>query len=78
MHDTNIEDKDNQYSVYYPSYYNEGKISPFDYINKNRLNFYEGNVIKYITRHKDKNKIEDVIKAKNYIDYIIKNYENIY
>jgi hypothetical protein len=51
-------------------------IQPIDFILENDIPFAEGNVIKYICRHKKKNGIEDLRKAKQYIDYIIeKEYE---
>ena len=49
-------------------------IQAIEYIAKNSLNFNAGNVIKYISRYKDKNGLEDLNKAKHYIDFII-NYE---
>lgn len=56
-----------------PKYYNkENGISPFEYIKANNLNFFEGNVVKYITRYKEKNGLEDLIKAKTYLDELIK------
>ena len=53
------------------SHYKNKKIEPIDYIMSNDLNFCEGNVIKYITRYKEKGGIEDLKKAKQYIDFII-------
>lgn len=53
-----------------PDYYNKG-ISPFEYIKSNNLNFFEGNVIKYITRYKEKNGLEDLLKAKTYLEELI-------
>ena len=53
-----------------PKHYNLA-IEPFDYIHDNNLGFAEGNVIKYITRWKQKNGIEDLYKAKRYIDMLI-------
>jgi len=53
-----------------PEHYNLA-IQPFDYIHDNNLGFAEGNVIKYITRWKQKNGIEDLKKAKQYIDMLI-------
>ena len=56
-----------------PTYYNkENGISPFEYIKANNLDFFEGNIIKYITRYKEKNGLEDLIKAKTYLDELIK------
>ena len=46
-------------------------IQPIEYIMKNNLNFCQGNVVKYITRYKDKNGLEDLKKAKHYIDLLI-------
>ena len=41
------------------------------FINENKILFAEGNVIKYICRHKGKGGKEDLLKAKHYIDMII-------
>lgn len=55
-----------------PYHYNRGKISPIEYIEANNLGFEEGNVVKYITRHKYKNGKEDIIKAIKYCEFILK------
>tara|TARA_R110000868_G_scaffold410436_1_gene698446 strand:+ start:516 stop:1034 length:519 start_codon:yes stop_codon:yes gene_type:complete len=53
-------------------------IQPIDYIIANNLNFAEGNIIKYITRYKhitrykQKNGKEDLLKARYYLDLLIK------
>lgn len=47
-------------------------IQPIEFILKNNLNFAQGNVIKYICRYKHKNGLEDLLKARDYIDYLIK------
>jgi hypothetical protein len=47
------------------------KIQPSQFINENNLPFAEGNAIKYICRHKLKNKKEDLLKAIHYIEMII-------
>ena len=44
------------------------KIQPFDFIMENKLNFFQGNVIKYVVRYLKKNKIEDLNKIKHYCD----------
>ena len=46
-------------------------IQPIEYIHKNGLGFIEGNVIKYITRYRNKNGKQDLLKAKHYIDLLI-------
>lgn len=55
-------------------HYKELSIQPIEYILANKLGFCEGNVIKYITRYKSKNGLEDLKKAKHYIDMLIENY----
>ena len=45
-------------------------IQPIDYIVKNNLGFREGNVVKYVTRHKIKNGMEDIRKAMHYLKFI--------
>ena len=52
-------------------HYLKMKIQPSEFINKNNLPFAEGNAIKYICRHQDKGEINDLEKAKHYIDMII-------
>ena len=46
-------------------------IDPRDFITANNLDFNEGNIIKYVSRWKEKNGLEDLLKAKNYLDYLI-------
>lgn len=46
-------------------------IEPIEYAYKNNLDFFQGNVVKYITRFRDKNGLEDLKKAKHYIDLLI-------
>lgn len=58
------------------NHYNNKAIQPIKYILANNMNFCEGNVIKYITRYKEKNGIEDLKKAKQYIDFLINQYES--
>ena len=53
------------------SHYKDLPIQPVEFITKNNLTYLQGNVIKYITRYKNKNGLEDLKKAKHYIDLII-------
>ena len=46
-------------------------IQPIEYITKNKLGYMEGNVIKYVTRHKSKNGAEDIRKAIHYLEMIL-------
>ena len=52
-------------------HYKSMVIQPSEFINKNNLPFAEGNAIKYLCRHKQKNQKEDLLKAKHYIDMAI-------
>ncbi len=54
-----------------PIHYIMNKIEPIDFIIANKLNFCEGNVIKYISRWRLKNGVEDLKKARQYIDFLI-------
>ncbi len=46
-------------------------IQPWDYITANDIGFLDGNAIKYLTRWRDKGGIEDLRKARHYIDKLI-------
>jgi len=52
-------------------HYKDMKIQPSEFINKNKMQFAEGNAIKYICRHQKKGGKQDLEKAKHYIDMII-------
>jgi hypothetical protein len=54
-----------------PEHY-KGEIEPWDFIIKNNIPFLEGNVIKYVFRWKKKNGLDDLLKAKTYLDKLIK------
>ena len=53
------------------NHYKDMKIQPIEYILGNNLNYCEANVVKYISRWKSKGGIEDLRKAKHYIDLLI-------
>ena len=53
------------------NHYNNKKIQPIDYIIENNLPYCEGNVVKYVTRHKEKNGAEDIKKAIHYLRFIL-------
>jgi len=53
------------------SHYKKMKIQPSEFVIENELLFPEGNVIKYICRHKYKNGKEDLEKAIHFIEMII-------
>ena len=55
-----------------PQHYASWNIEPKTFIMENELDFATGNVIKYVMRHASKNGKEDLEKAKEYIDWLIK------
>jgi hypothetical protein len=52
-------------------HYKKFTIQPTEFIFKNGLGFIEGNVIKYVMRYKEKGGLQDLKKAKHYIDLLI-------
>lgn len=56
--------------IEHPQHYTQG-IEMWDYAYSQNFDFFEGNVIKYVTRWKHKNGIEDLYKAKAYLDRLI-------
>lgn len=59
------------------THYKKG-IQPWEYIKANDLNFWEGNVLKYLTRHKSKARKQDLEKAKHYLEFLIEEYDELY
>ena len=51
-------------------HYKKLGIQPIELIRDINANFFQGNVIKYITRYKYKNGIKDLEKAKHYLELI--------
>lgn len=54
------------------NHYKDKGIQPIVYIHANNLGFCEGNVIKYVTRHKEKNGAADIKKAIHYLELLLK------
>jgi hypothetical protein len=52
-------------------HYKDKVIQPVEYIYMNNIGYMEGNVIKYITRWKEKGGVADLQKAKHYIELLI-------
>jgi hypothetical protein len=53
------------------THYKDLPIQPVEYIYANALGYFEGNVVKYISRWRKKNGIADLEKAKHYIELLI-------
>jgi hypothetical protein len=52
-------------------HYRAKGIQPIEYIHANNLGFCEGNVVKYVTRWKDKGGESDLRKAIHYLELLI-------
>lgn len=46
-------------------------IQPWDFIAANKLDFFQGNIVKYITRWREKGGIDDLRKAMHYLEKYI-------
>lgn len=57
------------------AHYTAMKIQPVTFITANKLSYNQGNVIKYVCRYPYKDGIKDLLKARNYIDYLIQELE---
>jgi delta-aminolevulinic acid dehydratase/porphobilinogen synthase len=57
-----------------PSHYRQGNIEVIDFILDQKFNYLEGNIIKYVSRHKFKNGKEDLHKAQWYLTELINAY----
>lgn len=53
------------------NHYKEMAIQPVEFIHKNGIGFIEGAVIKYVSRWRNKNGIEDLKKAKHFLELLI-------
>ncbi|RTL05394.1 DUF3310 domain-containing protein [Candidatus Dependentiae bacterium] len=53
------------------SHYKTMKIQPVEFIMENDLGFCEGNAVKYLCRYKQKGGLQDLHKAKHYIEILI-------
>jgi len=52
-------------------HYKSLKIQPIEFIHANGIPFAEGNVIKYVTRWRDKGGLADLEKAKHFLEILI-------
>lgn len=66
-----------------PEHYHKGDIDVITFLQlffpENKFNvsegFFIGNIVKYVCRYKDKNGLEDLEKAKDYLERLMKQYE---
>lgn len=52
-------------------HYKAMKIQPVEYIVENNIPYCEANVIKYVSRHREKNGAQDIRKAIHYLELIL-------
>jgi hypothetical protein len=69
--------EDKQNSVDHPSHYNQGAIETIDYLESTLtdsefVGFMKANVLKYVSRERYKNGVEDLKKAQWYLDRLVK------
>lgn len=53
------------------THYKNLAIQPSDYIVGNDLGWFEGNAVKYITRHRAKGGKQDILKAIHYLELLL-------
>ena len=53
------------------THYKNKAIQPWDFIAGNGMGYLEGNVVKYVSRWKEKNGLDDLRKARHYLDKLI-------
>jgi hypothetical protein len=54
-----------------PKHYTQGQMEVITAIEGLGLDYHQGNVLKYVSRYRHKNGIEDLRKAKWYIDRLL-------
>lgn len=67
----NVEKTQEKNSVLSPNHYVRWKESPLVFIGENNLDFLCGNIIKYVLRYDAKNGVDDLKKARVYLDALI-------
>ena len=58
-------------AVKHPKHYTGGSIEVWDFIVDQGFDYLEGNICKYLCRWKSKNGLEDLLKARAYLDKLI-------
>lgn len=59
-----------------PSHYQTAGVQPIDLIRDAKLDFFEGNVVKYVSRWRKAGGIKDLRKALTYLQWLIENAES--
>ena len=75
VHDSKLEEEAILDKQIGGDHYKDCKIQPVEYIHANQLDYFEGNVIKYVTRHRTKGEgKKDIEKAIHYAQLILELY----
>lgn len=53
------------------NHYKLNGIQPWDFIASNGIGYFEGNIIKYVSRWRHKGGVQDLEKARHYLDKLI-------
>ena len=53
------------------THYKDKSIQPWDYIAANNIGYFEGNIIKYVSRWRSKGGVDDLNKAAHYLEKLI-------
>jgi hypothetical protein len=53
------------------NHYRLKSIQPWDYIAANDIGYFEGNIIKYVSRWRNKGGLDDLRKAQHYLEKLI-------
>jgi hypothetical protein len=59
------------------NHYKSFHIQPYEFISKNNLSFFQGNVVKYVCRYLNKNGVEDLQKIIHYCQLEIKKLKDL-
>ena len=58
-------------NINHPKHYTKGKIEVIDFILDQKMNYLQGNTVKYLCRYKDKNGLEDLKKEQWFLNKLI-------
>jgi hypothetical protein len=65
----------NRKKVILPNHYTRYAIEPVRFVQENHLDFCQGNIIKYVCRYDAKDGLQDLHKARRYLEMLIKQVE---
>ena len=66
-----IEKEEGKNDKIIPNYYHKGNVDTIEFSLENNLSFVQGNIVKYVVRYKEKNGLEDLKKAMEYLKRLI-------